>query len=163
MNPWPAERFTVQPRSLGAVPPALTGIRWTRLDSTRARRVPDRAEIAELLKLNPQTVRNWIDAGDLPAVRVGKRRVRIRQSDLDAFIAAGSTPRRDAESLPAEEVDEGSVTAWATFGAAMADATATLERADRIELLSVLERLTQATQALVDSLGGDAASPPHGG
>jgi hypothetical protein len=95
-------------------------------------------------------------------VRVGKRRVRVRQSDLDALIAAGSTGRKDAESLPAEEVDEGSVTAWATFGAAMAEATATLERADRAELLGVLERLTQATQALVDSLAGDAASRPHG-
>ena len=110
------------------------------------------AEIADLLKLNQPTVRNWIDAGDLPAVRVGNRRVRVRQSDLDAFIAAGSTGGRDAESLPAEEVDEGSVTAWATFGAAMADATAALESADRIELVGVLERLTQVTQALVDSL-----------
>ena len=35
------------------------------------------AEVAELLKLNQQTVRNWIDQGSLPAVRVG-RRVRIR-------------------------------------------------------------------------------------
>ena len=77
--------------------------------------------------------------------------------DLDAFIAAGSTGRPDAESLPAEEVDEGSVTAWATFGAAMAEATATLESADRVELVGVLERLAQATQALVDSLRANAA------
>jgi hypothetical protein len=88
--------------------------------------------------------------------------VRVRQSDLDAFIEAGSTPGTAGESLPATEVDEGSVTAWATFGAAMADATATLERADRIELLGALERLTQATQALADSLGGDAARQPPG-
>ena len=115
------------------------------------------AEIAETLKLNQQTIRNWIDAGELPAVRLGRRRVRVRQSDLDAFIAAGSTGRPDAESLPAEEVDEGSVTAWATFGAAMAEATATLERADRAELVGVLERLAQATQALVDSLRANAA------
>ena len=67
----------------------------------------------------------------------------------------GSTQRQ--ESLPAEEVDEDSVTAWATFGAAMADATATLESADRVELVGVLERLAQATQALVDSLRADAA------
>ena len=30
------------------------------------------AEVAELLKLNQQTVRNWIDQGSLPAVRVGR-------------------------------------------------------------------------------------------
>jgi excisionase family DNA binding protein len=31
------------------------------------------AEVASVLKLNQQTVRNWIDAGKLPAaVRVGK-------------------------------------------------------------------------------------------
>ena len=115
------------------------------------------AEIAELLKLNPMTIRNWIDAGELAAVRVGKRRVRVRQSALDAFLEAGSTSTPDDKSLPAEEVDEGSVTAWTTFGAAMADATATLESADRVELVGVLERLTQATQALVDSLTADAA------
>ena len=27
-------------------------------------------EVAKLLKLNPQTVRNWIDDGQLPAFRV---------------------------------------------------------------------------------------------
>jgi excisionase family DNA binding protein len=48
------------------------------------------AEVAELLKLNQQTVRNWIDAGSLPALRVG-RRVRIRQSDLDRLLESGST------------------------------------------------------------------------
>ena len=46
------------------------------------------AEVAELLKLNQQTVRNWIDQGSLPAVRVG-RRVRIRRSDLDRVLADG--------------------------------------------------------------------------
>jgi excisionase family DNA binding protein len=48
------------------------------------------AEVAELLKLNPQTVRNWIDAGSLPAHKVG-RRVRIRRSDLDRKIEEGRT------------------------------------------------------------------------
>ena len=47
------------------------------------------AEVAEILKLNQQTVRNWIDQGTLPAVRVG-RRVRIRRSDFDRMLAEGS-------------------------------------------------------------------------
>lgn len=46
------------------------------------------AEVAELLKLNQQTIRNWIDQGSLPAVRVG-RRVRIRRSDLDQILSSG--------------------------------------------------------------------------
>jgi excisionase family DNA binding protein len=48
-------------------------------------------EVAELLRLNQQTVRNIIDRGELRAVRVGPRRVRVRQSDLDAFIADSSS------------------------------------------------------------------------
>lgn len=43
-------------------------------------------EIAELLKLNDQTVRNMIDRGEIPAVRVGSRSVRVMRSDLDAFL-----------------------------------------------------------------------------
>lgn len=43
-------------------------------------------EIAELLKVNQMTVRNWIDRGELIAVRPGGRRVRVRQSDLDRFL-----------------------------------------------------------------------------
>jgi excisionase family DNA binding protein len=48
------------------------------------------AEVADLLKLNQQTVRNWIDQGSLPALRVG-RRVRIRRSDLERMLEQGST------------------------------------------------------------------------
>jgi excisionase family DNA binding protein len=46
-------------------------------------------EVAAALKLNPQTVRNWITDGRLPALRVGQRRVRIRRPDLDAFLSQG--------------------------------------------------------------------------
>ena len=46
------------------------------------------AEVAEMLKLNSQTVRNWIDQGSLPAVRVG-RRVRILRSDFDRLVEEG--------------------------------------------------------------------------
>jgi excisionase family DNA binding protein len=47
------------------------------------------SEVAEMLKVNQQTVRNWIDRGELSAVRVGSRRVRVKESDLYAFLAAG--------------------------------------------------------------------------
>jgi putative molybdopterin biosynthesis protein len=46
------------------------------------------AEVAEVLRLNQQTVRNWIDQGSLPALRVG-RRVRIKRSDLDRLLSDG--------------------------------------------------------------------------
>jgi excisionase family DNA binding protein len=49
-------------------------------------------EIAEILKVNPMTVRNWISREQLPALRVGSRRVRIRQTDFDAFIARSEAP-----------------------------------------------------------------------
>lgn len=48
------------------------------------------AEVAEILKLNQQTVRNWIDQGSLPALRVG-RRVRIKRSDFERILAEGYT------------------------------------------------------------------------
>jgi excisionase family DNA binding protein len=43
------------------------------------------AEVAETLKLNQQTVRNWIDQGSLPALKVG-RRVRIRRTDFERIL-----------------------------------------------------------------------------
>ena len=48
------------------------------------------AEVADILKLNQQTVRNWIDQGSLPALRVG-RRVRIKRSDFERVLAESYT------------------------------------------------------------------------
>jgi excisionase family DNA binding protein len=63
------------------------------------------AEVAETLKLNQQTVRNWIDQGSLPALRVG-RRVRIRRSDFERLLAesytagaVGTSPGPSAEDF----------------------------------------------------------------
>lgn len=57
------------------------------------------SDVAELLQLNQQTVRNWIDAGTLPAVRAG-RRVRVRRSDLEAVIGAKTTVDQAVEPGP---------------------------------------------------------------
>jgi excisionase family DNA binding protein len=58
------------------------------------------AEIAELLKLNQQTLRNWIEQGQLPAVRIG-RRVRIRRSDFERLVQEGYSGRAGAS--PAQQ------------------------------------------------------------
>jgi len=49
------------------------------------------AEVAELLKLNQQTIRNYVDAGRLAAIRIDDRRVRIRREDVDRFIDGQTT------------------------------------------------------------------------
>lgn len=61
------------------------------------------AEVAAMLKLNPQTIRNWIDRGELACVRIGPRRVRIKRSDLDRLIQPGYTGGRAARTPPNAE------------------------------------------------------------
>ena len=65
------------------------------------------AEITQILKLNQQTVRNWIDQGVLPVIRVG-RRVRVRWGDVEAMMkpagpvvpgASASGPSPDAQGF----------------------------------------------------------------
>lgn len=46
-------------------------------------------EIAELLGVTDQTVRNEIQRGNLPAIRVG-RTYRVLRSDLDEYITAAA-------------------------------------------------------------------------
>jgi excisionase family DNA binding protein len=57
------------------------------------------AEVAEILKLNQQTVRNWIEQGSLPAQRFG-RRVRIRRADFDRVLEEGLALTTAAGSEP---------------------------------------------------------------
>jgi excisionase family DNA binding protein len=56
-------------------------------------------EVAETLRVNPQTVRNWINDATLPAVRVG-RRIRITRRDLNRVMEQGYRPRRTAADEP---------------------------------------------------------------
>jgi len=51
------------------------------------------AEIAAVLRLNQQTIRNWIDQGRLPAVRIG-RRVRIKRSGFERLLTTAAGPAR---------------------------------------------------------------------
>jgi excisionase family DNA binding protein len=63
------------------------------------------AEVAELLKLNQQTVRNWIDQGSLPALRVG-RRVRIKRSDLERMLDEGYSSSASERPPPGPSAED---------------------------------------------------------
>lgn len=47
-------------------------------------------EVADLLRVSNMTVYRLINAGDLPAVRVGKS-YRLREDDIDKYLADGYT------------------------------------------------------------------------
>ena len=94
-------------------------------------------EVAELLKLNQQTIRNMIDRGELAHVRVGQRRVRIRQSQLDAFLAAGESSPQHAEANP-----------WRAVSEAASEVATAVQAQDRDALDRAISRLADAAQEI---------------
>jgi excisionase family DNA binding protein len=52
-------------------------------------------QVAEEFQVTAQTIRNWIDQGIIPAVRLG-RAFRIARSDVDALLARA---KAESESL----------------------------------------------------------------
>jgi excisionase family DNA binding protein len=64
-------------------------------------------EVADRLKVNEATVRQWIRDGDLRAIDIGKG-WRIADSDLDAFLATHATrPRAPEDISPAGSAGDG--------------------------------------------------------
>lgn len=59
------------------------------------------AEIADELRVNPATVRQWVTKGQLKASRAGVRKWIVRRSELDRMLAATNPPADVAE--PTEE------------------------------------------------------------
>jgi excisionase family DNA binding protein len=53
-------------------------------------------EAARLLRVATSTIRRWIRQGDLPAYRIGHRRVALRREDLNGLI----TPARSEREIP---------------------------------------------------------------
>jgi len=49
------------------------------------------AEAAALLRVAPSTVRRWIREGDVPAYRIGWRRVALKRDDLSNLITPAGT------------------------------------------------------------------------
>ena len=57
--------------------------------STRQRQLLTVPQVAEEFQVTAQTIRNWIDQGVLPAVRVG-RAFRVRSEDVDELLERAS-------------------------------------------------------------------------
>jgi excisionase family DNA binding protein len=60
------------------------------------------AEAATLLRVAPSTVRRWIRDGDVPAYRIGRRRVALKRDDLSNLI----TPARHGIETGSEVVGD---------------------------------------------------------
>jgi excisionase family DNA binding protein len=58
------------------------------------------AEAATLLRVAPSTVRRWIREGDVPAHRIGRRRVALRRADLARLITP-ARPTAETNGNPA--------------------------------------------------------------
>ncbi|WP_032390926.1 helix-turn-helix domain-containing protein [Rhodococcoides fascians] len=54
-------------------------------------------QVADDLQLSPNTIRNWVRSGKLPAYKLGTgvtAPLRIRQSDVDTLLDAGKVAPR---------------------------------------------------------------------
>jgi excisionase family DNA binding protein len=79
-------------------------------------------QVADEFQVTPQTIRNWIDAGTLPAIRMG-RAFRLRRADVDALLDRGRTGggsraskrelwSAEADRLPRREESVPASTVW---------------------------------------------------
>jgi excisionase family DNA binding protein len=54
-----------------------------------ASRLLDEFELASWLSISVRTLRNWrVQGGQIPFIRVGKKAVRYRSSDVEAWLAS---------------------------------------------------------------------------
>lgn len=62
------------------------------------------AEVADQLRVSTMTIYRLIRRGELPAVRVG-RNYRVRETDLDAYLAAQTVGPADLARLDPADLD----------------------------------------------------------
>ena len=56
-------------------------------------------EVAEILKVNIQTVRRYIRKGELPAIKITPRLYRVHRKDLEEFIKRRRVAEESSEEL----------------------------------------------------------------
>jgi excisionase family DNA binding protein len=62
------------------------------------------AEAATLLRVAPSTIRRWIREGDIPAHRIGRRRVALRRADLVRLITPARPSAETKDKVVADEL-----------------------------------------------------------
>lgn len=73
-------------RSLDIYLEAVEPERITKSEPTSQQRFYTTEEVAKLLQVDPETVRRYVRQGDLRAVKLGGKFIRIDKADLDVFI-----------------------------------------------------------------------------
>jgi len=63
------------------------------------------SEAAKIASVQGQTIRSWIRSGRLAGYKAG-RVVRVRRSDLEAFLATGPVAAGDADLSPEQLADQ---------------------------------------------------------
>jgi excisionase family DNA binding protein len=63
------------------------------------------AEAAQIASVQGQTIRSWIRSGDLTGYKAG-RVLRVRRTELEAFLAGGSPSSRTTELSPEQLADQ---------------------------------------------------------
>jgi excisionase family DNA binding protein len=88
------------------------------------------AEIAEELRVNPATVRQWVSKGQLKASRAGVRKWIVRRSDLDRMLARANPPATaPARAADAREAPPARAAKQLDFEANSADRTERMKKA----------------------------------
>lgn len=78
-------------RSLDIYLEALEPERESKTEIENSQRFYTTDEVASLLQIDPETVRRYVRGGDLKAVKLGGKFIRIEKTDLDSFISMKKT------------------------------------------------------------------------
>jgi hypothetical protein len=90
-------------------------------------------------------------------VRVGSRRVRIRESDLDAFLQASTSATVNTARPSAGEAEDPSALLWTRLGIALTQSSDALADEDLAKLARSLKALADAAGTLADALAAGAS------
>jgi transcriptional regulator with XRE-family HTH domain len=105
------------------------------------------SEIAARLKVNPQTVRNWITRESSVRCASARGASASLRADLDSFLAAtGATPLRD----PSER-ERAAIQRTEQLAAALQSARAALAADRKTDLAIALHTLIAAAEPLLDT------------